>query len=235
MLFLVFYMILPNDKISKTLLVNKPIDWTSFDVVKKVRGIIQKKYNLKKIKVGHAGTLDPKASGLLIICTGKHTKQMNIIESLNKKYIGTMKIGCVTDSFDSETEEYNRQPYEQLSIQEIKKVFSNFIGHQEQKPPIFSAVKVNGERLYKKARRGEVDFKVKSRKVTIYKLHVIEINLPFIKFEVECTKGTYIRSLVNDIGKQLLCGAYLYDLIRTGIGDFKLEKAIVINEISECV
>ena len=207
----------------------KPVGISSFAAINKIK----KKFNIKKI--GHAGTLDPKASGLLIICTGKHTKQMKLFESLNKKYIGTMKIGCVTESFDSETEEYNSQPYEHLSIQEIKKVFSNFIGHQEQKPPIFSAVKVNGERLYKKARRGEIDFKVKSRKVTIYKLHVIEINLPFIKFEVECTKGTYIRSLVNDIGKQLVCGAYLYELMRTGIGDFKLEKAIEINEISECV
>jgi tRNA pseudouridine55 synthase len=228
-------MILNSQNISKILLVNKPIDWTSFDVVKKVRGIIRKKYDLKKIKVGHAGTLDPKASGLLILCTGTQTKQMKLFECLNKKYIGTLKIGCVTDSFDSETKEYNSQSYEHLSIEEIKRVFLDFIGHQEQKPPIFSAVKVNGERLYKKARRGEIDFEVKSRKIVIHKLTLIEINFPFIKFEVECSKGTYIRSLVNDIGKKLLCGAYLYELTRTSIGDFTLEKAIEIHEIFESI
>ena len=228
-------MILPNDKISKTLLVNKPIDWTSFDVVKKIRGVMKKKYDLKKIKVGHAGTLDPRASGLLIVCTGKNTKKMKLFESLDKKYIATMKIGVITDSFDSETEEHNSMPYEHLSQEKIKKIFSEFLGLQDQKPPIFSAIKVKGERLYKKARRGEIDFNLKARKIIIKSLKILEITPPFIHFEVECSKGTYIRSLVHDIGQKLLCGAYLYTLQRVGIGHFKLENAIDMNHISQSI
>ena len=224
-----------NHKISKTLLVDKPIDWTSFDVVKKIRGLIKKKYNVKKIKVGHAGTLDPRASGLLIICTGRNTKQMKLFESLNKKYIATMKMGVVTDSFDSETEEYNNKPYHHLSNEDIHKTFLEFLGLQEQKPPIFSAIKVKGERLYKKARPGELNFKLKPRKIIIQNLNILAINPPFIQFEVECSKGTYIRSLVNDIGEKLSCGGYLYALRRVAIGDFKLENAIEMNHIPQSI
>jgi len=228
-------MTLSQETISKTLLVNKPLDWTSFDVVKKIRGIIKKKYDLKKIKVGHAGTLDPKASGLLIICTGKQTKKMKIFESLDKKYIGVMKMGFTTASFDSETEENDKKPYRDISIEDIKKTFLDFVGPQDQKPPVFSAIKVKGERLYKKARRGDIDFELKSRKIVIKKLNILDIKLPLVKFEVECSKGTYIRSLAHDIGQKLLCGAYLSQLKRTAIGDFKLEKAIEINDIAKSI
>ncbi len=190
---------------------------------------------MKKIKVGHAGTLDPRASGLLIVCTGKNTKKMKLFESLDKKYIATMKIGVITDSFDAETEEHNSMPYEHLSQEKIKKIFSEFLGLQDQKPPIFSAIKVKGERLYKKARRGEIDFNVKARKIIIKSLKILEITPPFIHFEVECSKGTYIRSLVHDIGQKLLCGAYLYTLQRVGIGHFKLENAIDMNHIYQSI
>jgi len=221
--------------VSKILLLNKPIDWTSFDVVKKTRGLIKKKYSIKKIKVGHSGTLDPKASGLLIVCTGDYTKKMKDLENLNKKYVCVMKLGCVTDSFDSETKERNHKSYEHVSIQKIKSVFLDFTGDQEQKPPVFSAIKIRGERLYKKARRGELNIELKSRKVLIKKIILIEEAFPLIKFEVECSKGTYIRSLVNDIGAKLLCGAYLHSLIRTEIGHFKLKNAIHIDEIHKSI
>ena len=221
-----------NLELSQILLVNKPLEWTSFDVVKKVRGIIKKKYNISKIKVGHAGTLDPKASGLLVLCIGQKTKQISKFENLDKTYIGVLKLGCVTDSFDSETEEKNIKSYESVSEEIAHNVFADFIGSQQQVPPIFSALKLNGERLYKKARRGELDINLKSRHVKIHKLKILEFNLPFIKFEVTCSKGTYIRSLANDIGQKLFCGAYLHELRRTAIGDFKLANARDIHEIT---
>ena len=217
--------------ISKTLLINKPEKWTSFDVVKKVRGLIKKKYNLKKIKVGHAGTLDPLATGLLVVSTGKNTKIIQSLEALDKKYTGSIKLGSVTDSFDRETNEKNHQNYKNISTNDIMKVFEQFTGFQKQKPPIFSAVKLNGERLYKKARRGDKDIVLKERSIIIYYLKLLEFNLPFVKFEVQCGKGTYIRSLAHDIGQSLGCGAYLYDLKRTEVGHFKLQDALDINNI----
>jgi len=220
-----------NLDLSQILLINKPLEWTSFDVVKKVRGIIKKKYNISKLKVGHAGTLDPKASGLLVLCVGRKTKQISNFENLDKTYIGVLKLGCVTDSFDAETEEKNIKPYVDISEEMAHNVFTDFIGSQQQVPPVFSALKINGERLYKKARRGELDITLKSRSIKIHRLKILEFTLPFIKFEVTCGKGTYIRSLANDIGKKLLCGAYLHELTRTAIGDFKLENARDINEI----
>jgi len=224
-----------SSDISKFFLINKPTEWTSFDVVKKIRGIIQKKYNVKKIKVGHAGTLDPKASGLLIVCAGEKTKQMKLFENLDKTYVGIMKIGCVTDSFDSETEEKNHKEYKFISKNNIEEIFLDFIGRQQQKPPIFSAVKIRGERLYKKARRGERNIKIQAREITIKNLAVLDIHLPFIKFEVECSKGTYIRSLVHDIGAKLNCGAYLHALQRTKIGDFQLENSIDIKDVLKSI
>ncbi|MBL31391.1 MAG: tRNA pseudouridine(55) synthase TruB [Flavobacteriales bacterium] len=220
-----------DEKLSKMLLVNKPIDWTSFDVVKKIRGMLKEKYNIKKIKVGHAGTLDPKASGLLIVCTGQKTKTIKLFEGLNKTYVGVMKLGFVTDSFDSETNEREPKSFQHISLDQIKAVFSQFLGLQKQKPPMFSAVKINGERLYKKARRGELDLELASRNIYIKELTAIELMLPFLKFEVNCSKGTYIRSLVSDIGKSLGCGAYLYSLNRTKIGAYNLKKAINIEDI----
>ena len=217
--------------ISKTLLINKPEKWTSFDVVKKIRGLIKKKYNLNKIKVGHAGTLDPLASGLLVVSTGKNTKTIQSLEALDKTYTGVIKLGSVTDSFDRETPEKDHQNYKNISTNAIVKVFEQFTGCQKQKPPLFSAVKLNGERLYKKARRGDKDIVLKARSIIIYHLKLLEFNSPFLKFEVQCGKGTYIRSLANDIGQSLGCGAYLYDLQRTEVGHFKLQDALDINNI----
>ena len=220
-----------TDDISKVILVNKPLEWTSFDVVKKIRGIIKRQHNLSKLKVGHAGTLDPKASGLLIVCTGKKTKIIKQFENLDKTYVAMMKLGCVTDSFDSETSEKNHKDYSNISEIEIKNIFKEFEGPQHQLPPLFSAIKINGERLYKKARRGDTDIKLKPRNITIHKITLLEFNLPFIKFEVKCGKGTYIRSLAYDIGKKLLCGAYLHSLERTYIGQFNLKDAKDLSDI----
>ena len=220
-----------SSDISKFFLINKPTEWTSFDVVKKIRGLIKKKHSINKLKVGHAGTLDPRASGLLILCVGNKTKEIKHFENLDKTYVGIMKIGCVTDSFDSEKKEKNHKEYNLISDQEIQKVFETFLGEQKQIPPIFSAIKLNGERLYKKARRGEVNINLKERNINIQKLEVLKSNLPFIEFEVKCSKGTYIRSLVNDIGKKLSCGAYLYALKRTQIGEFHLKDSREIQDI----
>ncbi len=199
------------------ILINKPIDWTSFDVVKKIRVILKKKYNLKKLKVGHAGTLDPLATGLLIVCTGNKTKEISKYQNLKKTYLAKIKLGYITESFDRETAELNQKDYKKVPFKKIKNFTNFFLGEQTQIPPKFSAIKVNGKRAYEKARKNET-FKINPRTVIIYSLVIKKIDLPFISFEVECSKGTYIRSLANDIGKHLGCGAYLYDLKRLSIG-----------------
>tara|TARA_B100000287_G_C20504160_1_gene730349 strand:- start:319 stop:999 length:681 start_codon:yes stop_codon:yes gene_type:complete len=215
-----------DNKISKLLLINKPIEWTSFDVVKKIRNSIKKKYGINKLKVGHAGTLDPLATGLLIICTGNKTKTIQNFTNLDKTYIGTLKLGAVTDSFDRETREKNIKPYNSITLGNISKSFSHFIGEVEQVPPVFSAIKMQGEPLYKKARRGELNIAIKKRKIIIYKFKVLSVELPFVKFQVKCSKGTYIRTLVHDVGYKLGCGAYLHELCRTSIGKYQLDQAI---------
>jgi len=220
-----------QNKLSQTLLINKPLNWTSFDVVKKTRTLLKKKYSINKIKVGHCGTLDPLATGLLILCTGKKTKEIKSFENLDKTYEGVLKLGCVTDSFDAETPEKEHKSYEQITCEQIEEMMVDFAGKQQQTPPIFSAIKQDGERLYKKARRGETNFKIKTRDIIIHKLSVLEFNLPFIRFEVRCSKGTYIRALANDIGYKLGCGAYLHNLTRTYIGTYNLKHAININTL----
>ncbi len=222
-----------DNQLSKVLLINKPIEWTSFDVVKKIRNSIKKKYSINRIKVGHAGTLDPLATGLLIICIGNKTKIIQEFTNLDKTYNGTLKLGAVTDSFDSETQEKNIKPYHLITADQISQSFSHFIGEISQTPPIFSAIKIKGEPLYKKARRGELHIAIKKRKIIIYKLRVLSVDLPFVKFQVKCSKGTYIRTLVNDIGHRLGCGAYLYELSRTSIGKYKLDQAINIVDIED--
>jgi len=217
-----------ND-LSKILLINKPLYWTSFDVVKKTRTLLKKKYSINKIKVGHCGTLDPLATGLLILCTGKKTKEIKNFENLDKIYEGVLKLGCVTDSFDAETVEKNHRPYNDITYKKIQQVVLEFIGLQKQIPPIFSAIKLDGERLYKKARRGEKNIKLKKRTIMIHKLRIIKFIPPFVHFEVNCSKGTYIRSLANDIGINLGCGAYLYSLKRTQIGTYNLQNATSIS------
>ena len=211
----------------KTLLFNKPLGWSSFDVVKKVKYHICKKYNIKNLKVGHAGTLDPLASGLLIICTGKSTKIISEIQKQKKTYTGTITLGGSTASFDLETEIDKKFSTSHINNDLVYKIKNKFIGEIDQKPPVFSALKIAGERLYKKARRGE-KVMIKSRKVSVYKFDILSFKDLNIDFEIECSTGTYIRSIANDFGNALNCGGHLSKLCRTAIGDYQLSKSIEI-------
>ncbi|MBT4345095.1 MAG: tRNA pseudouridine(55) synthase TruB [Flavobacteriales bacterium] len=214
------------------LLIEKPIGWSSFDVVKKIKYLIRKRYNLKKIKVGHAGTLDPLASGLLIICTGKFTKKISEIQDKRKIYTGIITLGGTTPSFDLETEIEKNYKTDHISEDLIKKTTTKFLGEINQVPPIFSALKKDGERLYEKARRGE-KIKINSRKVTIYKFESKLLHKVNVHFIIECSKGTYIRSIANDLGAALNCGGYLSKLCRTDIGEFSLSNAMSINSFED--
>lgn len=200
-------------------LIDKPLDWTSFDVVNKIRWNIRKAYNLKKIKVGHAGTLDPKATGLLLICTGKLTKQIDEYQAQEKTYTGTIKIGVTTPTYDMESEENETFPTKHITEEMIHEATKQFVGEIEQFPPMHSAIKVDGKRLYELARVGK-EIERKARTITIHNFKITKIDLPFIDFEVNCSKGTYIRSLAFDFGKALNSGGYLTALRRTKIGDF---------------
>jgi len=207
------------------LLIDKPLEWTSFQVVNKLRWAIRKKFNIKKIKVGHAGTLDPLATGLLIICTGKFTKKINEYQGLPKEYTGTFTLGATTASYDLETEVNQKFPTKHITEKLIHETTKHFIGEIDQKPPLFSALKHDGERLYNIARRGD-KVEIKSRKVQIYEFEITAIAIPEIKFRVKCSKGTYIRSLANDFGEALNSGAHLSDLRRTKIGDYLVIDAV---------
>lgn len=216
------------------LLIDKPLEWTSFDVVNKVKRTLN--YKLPKshrIKVGHAGTLDPLASGLLIVATGKFTKKLHDLQGLGKTYTGTIKLGATTASYDRETEEEEFFSIDHLTDNDIENARASLEGEQDQVPPLFSAVRIDGERAYKKARRNETDQMPDPRKITIHKFELSNINLPLIDFEVECSKGTYIRSLAFDFGKSLDNGAYLNALRRTKIGDYSIEQAKTLDEIIE--
>lgn len=208
----------------KIFLIDKPLDWTSFDVVNKIRWNIKKSFNLKKIKVGHAGTLDPKATGLLILCTGKFTKKIDEIQAESKVYTGTFKLGVTTPTYDTESEENETFAIEHISEELIHEATKKFIGDIEQFPPAHSAIKVDGKRLYELARAGK-EVELKPRRISIYELRITKIQMPFVEFEVHCGKGTYIRSLAHDFGKALNSGAYLTELRRTKIGDFSVENA----------
>ena len=208
------------------LLINKPYRWTSFDVVGKLRN----SFKPLKIKVGHAGTLDPLATGLLIICTGKLTKMIDEYQAQEKEYTGTMTLGATTPSYDLETEVEHIFDTGAVTEQQILENCAQFTGNISQFPPAHSAIKVDGERSYMKARRGEVS-ELKSREVTISEFEITRIALPEIDFRVVCSKGTYIRSLVHDFGKALNNGAYLSALRRTRIGEFRVEDAYEIMEL----
>ena len=213
----------------QVILIDKPLHWTSFQVVNKLRWAIKKKFNLKKIKVGHAGTLDPLATGLLIICTGRYTKRIDEYQAQEKEYTGTFYLGATTPSFDLETEVNQHFPTSHITEDLIIETTKKFMGEIEQIPPIYSAIKKDGKRLYELARAGESTI-IQSRKVTISEFEIIEINLPHIEFRVRCSKGTYIRSLANDFGMALKSGAYLFSLRRTKIGDSNVSKANSIDE-----
>jgi tRNA pseudouridine55 synthase len=210
----------------EVLLLNKPYNWTSFDVVGKLRN----SFKPLKLKVGHAGTLDPLATGLLIICTGKLTKQIDSFQAEEKEYTGTFTLGATTPSYDLETEVDATFDISQLTDEIILNNVKNFTGDLDQYPPAHSAIKVDGERLYLKARRGET-VELKTRKVTISEFEITRIELPEVDFRVICSKGTYIRSLAHDFGKSLNNGAYLSQLRRTKSGNFKIEDAYEIMEL----
>ncbi len=208
------------------LLVDKPLDWTSFQAVNKLKYKLKREFNLpKKFKIGHAGTLDPRATGLLIVCTGKFTKKIPEIQDAPKEYIAEIKIGVQTESYDTEKPEILPQDFSHITEEFIQEILSKFIGEIEQKPPVFSAIKIDGERAYDLARAGQ-EVEMKSRKTTIHYIQDIEIKLPLVRFTVGCSKGTYIRSLAHDIGQSLGVGAYLTNLRRTKIGDYFIENAI---------
>lgn len=208
------------------LLVDKPKGWSSFDVVKKLRSLFRIK------KIGHAGTLDPMASGLLIICTGRKTKEMEKFKSLEKAYEGVMEIGARTKSFDTETEIVERHSLDGLTEADVRTLFGKFIGDIVQVPPMYSAVKVQGRRLYKYARKGK-SIDPPRRKVKILEFAPTRIDLPEVAFRLLCSKGTYVRTLVDDFGQRLGCGAYLKSLVRTRIGGYRLEDALSIKKYEE--
>lgn len=212
-------------KNGQVLLIDKPLEWTSFQAVNKLRWAIRKSYNIKKIKVGHAGTLDPLATGLLVICTGKMTKQINTFQGQEKEYTGTFVLGSTTPSYDLETEINEHFPTEHITDNLIHNATKNFIGKIQQYPPVFSAIKKDGKRLYEFARKGE-DVEIKSREVEISEFEITKIDGNNLDFRVVCSKGTYIRSLANDFGKALNSGAHLSALRRTRIGNFKVEDAL---------
>ncbi|WP_282134589.1 tRNA pseudouridine(55) synthase TruB [Seonamhaeicola maritimus] len=212
----------------QVLLIDKPLNWTSFQAVNKLRWEIRQAFNIKKIKVGHAGTLDPLATGLLVICTGKKTKEINIYQGQIKEYTGTIVLGSTTPSFDLETEINLRFPTEHISKDLIHKTTKQFIGDIEQFPPVFSAIKKDGKRLYEFARAGE-DVEIKPRNVNISEFEITNIDGLNVNFRVVCSKGTYIRSLANDFGKALNSGAHLSALRRSKIGSFNVNDAISIE------
>jgi len=214
------------------LLIDKPLEWTSFQAVNALKWAIRKKFGLKKIKIGHAGTLDPLATGLLIICTGKFTKKIPELQGQVKEYTGTFTLGATTPSYDLETEVNETFTTDHITDASIKEATQQFLGEIDQVPPIFSALKKDGKRLYELAREGK-QVEIKSRKIEILEFEITKISLPEVAFRVVCSKGTYIRSLAHDFGKALDSGAYLSELRRTKIGDFNVNNATSPNVFKE--
>lgn len=206
------------------LLIDKPLEWSSFQAVNALKWAIRKKFNLKKIKIGHAGTLDPLATGLLVICTGKFTKKIPELQGQVKEYTGTFTLGATTPSYDLETEVDQTFPTEHISEAAIKEATKQFLGEIAQIPPVFSALKKDGKRLYELAREGK-EVEIQARKIEILEFEISRIQLPEVDFKVVCSKGTYIRSLAHDFGKALGSGAHLSALRRTKIGDFNVNNA----------
>ncbi|MBA4409836.1 MAG: tRNA pseudouridine(55) synthase TruB [Odoribacter sp.] len=206
------------------LLFDKELDWTSFDLVRKLRNFLTRKTGVKKLKVGHAGTLDPKATGLMIICTGKETKNIDLLQAKEKEYVATIKLGATTPSFDRETAENEWFPTDHLTLELVNEKLAEFIGETDQVPPAFSAVKIEGKRAYEHARKGN-DIVLQPKRITISELEILEFSPTEIKLRLVCSKGTYVRSLARDLGLALNCGAYLVGLCRTRIGEMRLEDA----------
>lgn len=216
----------------EVLLFDKDLDWTSFDLVQRVRNTLCRKMGIKKMKVGHAGTLDPLATGLMILCTGKSTKQIESFQAREKEYTATLKLGATTPSFDMETEEDATFETAHLTKELIEEALKKFEGEIDQVPPVFSAVKVKGKRAFDYARNGE-EVKLQAKKIVIDRIELESWDSSFIKIRVNCSKGTYIRALARDIGETLKCGAYLTELRRTRIGEFKVEDAFKVDYFLE--
>lgn len=214
------------------LLFDKDLNWTSFDLVQRVRNTLCRKMGIKKMKVGHAGTLDPLATGLMILCTGKATKKIEELQKGEKEYLATIELGATTPSFDLETDVDNRFDYSHVNKELVSNTLKKFQGEIEQIPPVFSAVKVKGKRAFEYARNGE-ELKLQPKQIVIEEIEIISLQLPVLEIRVVCGKGTYIRSLARDIGEELKCGAHLTNLRRTKIGNYKIEEAIKIDYFLE--
>lgn len=210
------------------LLLDKPLEWTSFQLVNKIRWAIRKTYGIKKIKVGHAGTLDPLATGLMLIFTGKMTKQIDQFMGMDKSYSGTFRLGATTPSYDLETTVTNPKSIDHITNALLEETRNSFLGKIQQKPPLHSAIKKDGKRLYTIARAGETT-EIPSRDITITSFELTKINLPDVAFSVSCSKGTYIRSLAHDFGQSLGCGAHLTSLCRTAIGSYNLTDSLTLD------
>ncbi|MEI6677862.1 MAG: tRNA pseudouridine(55) synthase TruB [Mariniphaga sp.] len=209
----------------EVLIFDKPLDWTSFDLVHKVRYVICKKLNIKKLKVGHAGTLDPKATGILVLCTGKATSKIETLQADEKEYVATLKLGATTPSYDLESVENEQFEISHITKELLIEVLKKFTGTIEQIPPVFSAIKIGGKRAYEYARKG-IEIEIKPKILEVKEIEVLLFSLPEVKLRIVCGKGTYIRALARDIGKELQSGAYLTGLRRTRVGDYDLDHAI---------
>ncbi|MEI7492484.1 MAG: tRNA pseudouridine(55) synthase TruB [Bacteroidota bacterium] len=216
----------------EVLLINKPYRWTSFDVVAKLRSLIRSHQQIKKIKIGHAGTLDPLATGLLIICTGKFTKRIDEFQGLEKEYTGVFRIGATTPSFDLEKEIDKELPFEHITVEQIMEAVAKLSGTYEQAPPVFSARKIAGRRAYNYARNDQ-EVEITPRLVNVSGFEITRVNLPYLCFRISCSKGTYIRSIARDLGVLLGCGAHLTELCRTRIGTYFLRDAWEMENISQ--
>ncbi|HOF54706.1 MAG: tRNA pseudouridine(55) synthase TruB [Prolixibacteraceae bacterium] len=214
------------------LLFDKPYGWTSFDLVGKVRNFLTRELKLKSLKVGHAGTLDPLATGLMILCTGKATKKVESLQAEEKEYVGTLKLGATTPSFDMETDEDSLYPAEHITQKKLTETLVKFTGTFDQLPPVFSAVKINGKRAYEHARAGRKPV-LTPKTVTISEMELLSFEMPYATLRIVCSKGTYIRALVRDIGKDLHSGAYLTALRRTRSGNFFVEKALTFEQFRD--
>lgn len=222
----------PDFKEGEVLLINKDLNWTSFDVVNSLKIYLKYEFGIKKIKIGHAGTLDPRATGLVIVCTGKQTKSIDNYQAREKEYTGSFTLGSTTPSWDSETETDQQFPTEHITGEMIHEATRQFTGVILQTPPIFSALKVDGKRAYKFARNNQ-EVTMQQRQVEVFEFEITRIEMPLVFFRVRCSKGTYIRSLAHDFGKAVDSGAYLSSLHRTAIGEFRVEDALTISEFKQ--
>jgi tRNA pseudouridine55 synthase len=214
------------------LVLNKPLDWTSFDLVNKVRIMLCRLMKIKKLKLGHAGTLDPKATGVMVLCSGKLTKQIDEIQADEKEYIALLKVGATTPSFDLETEEDEHFATAHITRETVEKVLLSFVGAIEQVPPAYSAIKVDGKRAYKLARKG-TEVELKSKMLVVKEIELLRFEMPEMELRIVCSKGTYIRALARDIGKALNSGAYLKGLIRTRIGKYSIDQSLDLTELAD--